>query len=80
MRNRFREAIRTFTDLGIPSKKVGIMLGFQASNRGSMGPISWFQHVKLQALAAKQVARETQLGSVWSWGWQALNSAQADPD
>jgi hypothetical protein len=80
LRNRFREAIRTFTDLGIPSKKVGIMLGFQASNRGSMGPISWFQHVKLQALAAKQVARETGVGSVWSWGWQARNTAQADPD
>jgi hypothetical protein len=80
VRNRFREAVHAFTDLGIPSKKLGIMLGFQASNRGSMGPISWFQHVKLQALAIKQVARETSLGSVWSWGWQARNTAQADPD
>jgi hypothetical protein len=80
VRQRFREAVRTFTDLGIPSKKVGLMLGFQASNRGSMGAIPWFQHVKLQALAAKQVARETGLGSVWSWGWQARNTAQADPD
>ncbi len=53
MRNRFREAIRTFTDLGIPAKKLGIMLGFFASNRGSMGAIPWFQHVKLQALAAQ---------------------------
>jgi hypothetical protein len=80
LRSRFREAVRTFTDIGIPERRLGIMLGFQASNRGSMGPISWFHHVKLQALAIKQVARETQLGSVWSWGWQARNTAQADPD
>ena len=80
LRRRFREAVRTFTDIGIPAKKVGIMLGFQASNRGTMGAIPWFHHVKFQALAAKQVARETQVGSVWSWGWQARNTAQADPD
>jgi hypothetical protein len=80
LRKRFREAVRAFTDIGIPAKRVGIMLGFQASNRGTMGAIPWFHHVKLQALAAKQVARETQLGSVWSWGWQARNTAQADPD
>src|SRR5215216_5695460 len=77
MRNRFREAIRTFTDIGIPAKRVGIMLGFQASNRGPLNPIPWFEHVKLQALAAKQVAKETGVGSVWSWGWIARNAAQA---
>ncbi len=80
LRNQFREAVRTFTEIGIPAKRVGIMLGFQASNRGSMGAIAWFNHVRLQALAAKQVAREYGLGSVWSWGWQARNTAQADPD
>ena len=36
--------------------------------------------MKLQALAAKQVAREARIGTVWSWGWQARNTAQADPD
>jgi hypothetical protein len=80
IRRSFRAAVRAFTDIGIPAKKVGIMLGFQASNRGSMAAIPWFHHVKLQALAAKRVAREFQLGSVWSWGWQARNTAQADPD
>jgi hypothetical protein len=80
MRRRFREAVRAFTDLGIPAKRVGLMLGFQASNRGTMNAIPWFEHVKMQALAAKQVARETGLGSVWSWGWIARNAAQADPD
>jgi hypothetical protein len=80
MRMRFREAVRAFTDLGIPAKRVGIMLGFQASNRGSMAAIPWFEHVKMQALAAKQVAKETGIGSVWSWGWIARNAAQGDPD
>jgi hypothetical protein len=80
LRNRFRQAVRTFTEIGIPSRRVGLMLGFQASNRGTMPPIAWFHHVKLQALAAKQVARETKIGTVWSWGWQARNTAQADPD
>jgi hypothetical protein len=80
MRMRFREAVGAFTDLGIPAKRVGIMLGFQASNRGSMAAIPWFEHVKMQALAAKQVAKETGIGSVWSWGWIARNAAQGDPD
>ena len=80
MRNRFRESVEAFTEVGIPPRKVGLMLGFQASNRGSMPPVPWFHHVKLQALAAKQVARERQVGTVWSWGWQARNTAQADPD
>jgi hypothetical protein len=80
MRRRFREAVKAFTDMGIPAKRVGIMLGFQASNRGTMNAVPWFEHVKMQALAAKQVAKETGLGSVWSWGWIARNAAQADPD
>jgi hypothetical protein len=80
MRRRFREAVKAFTDLGIPAKRVGLMLGFQASNRGTMNAIPWFEHVKMQALAAKQVANETGISSVWSWGWIARNAAQADPD
>ena len=80
MRNSFRREIRDLTDAGIPASKVAIMLGFQASNRGKMGAVAWFEHVKLQALAARQVARETHINSVWSWGWQARNTAQADPD
>jgi hypothetical protein len=80
MRRRFREAVKAFTDLGIPADRVGIMLGFQASNRGTLNAIPWFEHVKMQALAAKQVAKETGIGSVWSWGWIARSAAQADPD
>ncbi|HEY8192541.1 MAG TPA: hypothetical protein VIF36_01330, partial [Gaiellaceae bacterium] len=80
LRNRFREAVKAFTDIGIPPRKVGIMLGFMASNRGSMPALAWFEHVKLQALAAKQVARETGIATIWSWGWHWRTIAQADPD
>jgi hypothetical protein len=80
LRNAFRGEIRDLTGAGIPARKVGIMLGFIRSNRGSLRAVDWFHHVKLQALAARQVARETGISSVWSWGWQTRNIRQADPD
>jgi len=36
--------------------------------------------VKLNALAAKQVAGELGVGSIWSWGWGTFDVAGADPD
>jgi hypothetical protein len=36
--------------------------------------------VKLNALAAKEVASELSLGSIWSWGWGTFDAASADPD
>jgi hypothetical protein len=35
---------------------------------------------KLQALAARQVARELALAHVWSWGWGVFNEAGRDAD
>lgn len=71
--------------MGIPSTKLGIMLGFQvapgAGGRESLEPESaWYREVKWQALAAKQVARETPLDSIWSWGWGTWSDAGDDPD
>jgi hypothetical protein len=80
LRNAFRREIRDLTEAGVPARRIGIMLGFIASNRGNLSAVDWFEHVKLQALAARQVARETGISSVWSWGWQARNIRQADPD
>ena len=38
--------------------------------RNGLKPASaWFDYVKLNALAARQVARELGLPTVWSWGW-----------
>ena len=39
---------------------------------------SWLEFVKLATLAAKQVAAELGVGSLWNWGWATLSAAGAD--
>src|SRR5213078_1291435 len=65
--------------------KLGIMLGFQTTpgsgGREHLQPASkWFELTKLQALAARTVARELGLATVWSWGWATWTAAESDPD
>ena len=81
MRFQLRRAVRNLTTIGIPSSRVGIALGFQAGPGGRMGlaPAPWFQVVKRETLATRQVARELSLASVWSWGWAAFPGTRADP-
>lgn len=80
IRNAFRRAVTDFTSIGIPSSRIGIMLGFQTGRGGGREGLRpayrWFDTVKWQALAARQVARETGLSSIWSWGW---GRRKADP-
>jgi hypothetical protein len=85
LRVAFRNAVLAFTELGIPARKIGIMLGFQtgrgAGGREGLEPAAaWYEVVKWQALAARQVAGEWRIGSVWSWGWGHWGTAPADPD
>ena len=61
------------------------MLAFQtrpgSGGREGLKPASaWFEVAKLQALAAKQVARELSIAHIWSWGWGVFNEAGSDPD
>jgi hypothetical protein len=60
------------------------MLGFQttrgAGGREGASRRAWLEVTKLQALAARQVASETRLRSIWSWGWGVWTKAQDDPD
>jgi hypothetical protein len=84
LRNMFRKRVAEFTSDGLPANKLGLMLGFQTT-RGSGGREgaslnSWLEVTKLQALAAKQVASEVGLRSVWSWGWAAWSAGERDPD
>jgi hypothetical protein len=86
MRELFRKRIAPYTALGIPTRQLGIMLGFHTTP-GSGGREhakrgAWFEVTKLQALAAKQVAKELGLRSVWSWGWGVWGktSPENDPD
>lgn len=76
LRVTLRKAIKNFTELEIPPSRLGLVLGFQGSPGGRDGlqpAAAWYQVVKWQALAAKQVARELGIGSVWSWGWATFS-------
>jgi hypothetical protein len=85
MRASMRASLAKLFAVGVPPSKLGVVLGFQ-TRRGTGGreglePAgAWFEVAKLQALAAKQVARELGLAQVWSWGWGFFNEQARDPD
>jgi hypothetical protein len=85
MRDALRRGVADFTDIGIHPSRIGLMLGFQ-TKRGTGGREglrpkgAWYRVVKLEALAARLVAKETGIGSVWSWGWASWTEAERDPD
>jgi hypothetical protein len=82
----FRTQIGKLAALGIPAADIGIMLGFQSGigqdgREGLQPTSSWLEMVKLQQLAAKQVASDTGIATIWSWGWGTFNTpGSADPD
>jgi len=85
LRTRMRDAARALIAAGFPPSRIGLMLGFHSgsatSGRAGLQPReAWFQYVKLNALAARQVAAELGLGTVWSWGWGTFNEVGNDPD
>jgi hypothetical protein len=85
LRIGFRASVAAFTSAGLAAGKLGLMLGFQSglgfSGREGLQPTdSWLEVVKLEQFAAQQVATETGIQSVWSWGWGTFDSAGADPD
>ena len=85
MRQTLRAAIAAYTAIGIPVSKLGFVLGFQsgpgAGGREGLRPSSaWFEFAKLYTLAAKRVAAEFKVATVWSWGWGTFNVTGADPD
>jgi hypothetical protein len=85
MRTSMRGSLAKLLAVGLPPAKLGVVLAFQ-TRRGSGGreglePAgAWFEVAKLQALAARQVARELGLGHVVSWGWGFFNEQARDPD
>ena len=85
LRNAFRQGVTDLTDIGISPAKIGIFLGFHTNpgqgGREHLKPASaWFNTIKLQVLAIKQVSREIPLATVWSWGWGEWAQADRDPD
>jgi len=85
LRIAYRQALSDFTSIGIPVSKLGLMISFATTKgfggRNGLQPASaWYQVAKWQELAAQQVAAETGIASVWSWGWGEWNAAEQDPD
>jgi hypothetical protein len=85
LRNDYRAAVTNLTSIGIPANRVGLMVSFAATvgfgGRNGLQPASaWYQVAKWQALALRQVAAETGIASVWSWGWGRYTAAELDPD
>jgi hypothetical protein len=85
LRTTYRRSIADFASLGIAPQRLGIMISF-ATTRGLGGrnglqsTTAWLQVAKWQALAARTVAAETSIGSIWSWGWAEWNDPERDPD
>ena len=84
LRTMFRKQLSTFSDAGIPASRLGLMLGFQTTpgfgGRERASRKAWLEVTKLQTLAAKQVAGEIGLRSIWSWGWGVWSKGESDPD
>jgi hypothetical protein len=85
LRNAFRTGVTDLTSIGIPPSKVGVFLGFhtnpgQGGREGLKPASAWFNHVKLQVLAIKQVRRELPFETIWSWGWGEWSAPDRDPD
>ncbi len=80
-----RGVIHNLAAVGVPRERLGIMLGFQTApgkygREGLQPREAWLRYVKWNALAARQVATEERLMSVWSWGWGNLSAGAADAD
>ncbi|MFL5917830.1 MAG: hypothetical protein ACJ74X_03805 [Gaiellaceae bacterium] len=84
LRQSFRNGILDFTKIGIPVSKLGLFLGFQTTKgtggREGLAPKQWFETVKWQALAARFVAKEMKVSSLWSWGWAEWSTMPGEHD
>ena len=85
VRAALRRAVARLVEIGIPVTRIGLMLGFQSAagtgGREGLRPREeWFRVVKWQALAAREVAADMNVATVWSWGWGTYSEAGRDTD
>ncbi len=85
MRQGMRGLVAHFGRIGIPASRVALELQFQSApgeggRQGLEPTAAWLEFVKLEALAAQQVARELPVQGIWSWGWPSFSAAGNDPD
>jgi hypothetical protein len=85
IRDRLRQTVATLGAIGIPASRIALELQFQSApgegGREGLEPTAaWYEVVKLQGLAAVEVARELPIAGIWSWGWATFSNAGFDPD
>jgi hypothetical protein len=85
MRVGMRALVARFGAINIPANRVALELQFQSApgqggRQGLQPKSAWLDFVKLEALAAKQVAADTPVEGIWSWGWPSFSVAGNDPD
>jgi hypothetical protein len=85
LRNKYRTAVQQLTALGIPPQRIGLIVTMSTTvgfgGRNGLQPASaWYDVVKWQVLSLRQVAVETGISSLWSWGWGEYTPAEMDPD
>src|SRR4051812_35483969 len=85
LRGVMRRRLEDLIQIGIPTSRLGMMLQFSsthgAGGREGLQPLGkWLDVVKWEALAAKQVAYELRVPTIWSWGWASFNPSGNDPD
>ena len=84
LRDSYRSAVEDFTSIGIAPNRLGLMISFATTKgfggRSGLQPAeAWYTVAKWQSLALQQVAAETGIASVWSWGWGQWNADEQDP-
>ena len=84
MRKGMRGLVAHFGAIGIPASRVALELQFQSApgqggRQGLQPTAAWLEIVKLEALAAKQVAAEYKIEGIWSWGWPSFSVAGQRP-
>lgn len=85
LRTSYRKSVTRLIAIGVQPTRIGLVIGFQtglgAGGREGLKPRSrWFDVVKWQAFAAREVSRQFKLAHIWSWGWAQRNARSNDPD
>jgi hypothetical protein len=87
MRMGMRLVAHQFESVGVPSSKLGFMLGLHSAQTAGIGgrqglepTLAWLRVVKWEALAAQQVAQDEQIPFLSSWGWGTFGADSVDPD
>jgi hypothetical protein len=87
MRLGMRNLVDSFKEAGIPTARVGFMLGFHSAQTPGIGGRqglqpreAWLRVVKWEALAARQVAIDEDVPTIWSWGWGTFGPESVDED